>query len=264
MKASRYLSRKWSNNPAPLQIREAPDGERIILTFDGQFPFMDMKLWYKVLKFLEDYKPHWWVFGGDMLDFPGLSKFLVPVEHRLTTIQQIKAFREEVLETIEYMTPGRVYIFGNHEDHFERYLQTHAPELEGLYDLPTLLGLNKHGWLWQPYGGWMNYLGFIITHGSFVRKWAGNSARAEAKEMWGGSGASGHVHRLGVFRYRDARGLHAWYEGGCLCTLDPHYVKGLPDWHQGFLYGEVFGGKLHIMEAAVLNNGRFFANGKAY
>jgi len=47
-----------------------------------------------------------------------------------------------------------------------------------------------------------------------------------------------NTHRLGVcYRKTPSRYL-AWFEGGCLCDIEPEYVDN-PDWQQGFLYGYV-------------------------
>lgn len=47
-----------------------------------------------------------------------------------------------------------------------------------------------------------------------------------------------NTHRLGCYYYRTPERYLAWYESGCLCKLDPEYVKS-PNWQQAFLYGYV-------------------------
>ena len=47
-----------------------------------------------------------------------------------------------------------------------------------------------------------------------------------------------NTHRLGCYYYRTPERYLAWYESGCLCRLDPEYVKS-PNWQQAFLYGYV-------------------------
>lgn len=47
-----------------------------------------------------------------------------------------------------------------------------------------------------------------------------------------------NTHRLGCYYYRTPERYLAWYESGCLCRLDPEYVKA-PNWQQAFLYGYV-------------------------
>lgn len=47
-----------------------------------------------------------------------------------------------------------------------------------------------------------------------------------------------NTHRLGVYYKKTPSRYLAWYEGGCLCDIEPEYVDN-PDWQQGFLYGYV-------------------------
>lgn len=47
-----------------------------------------------------------------------------------------------------------------------------------------------------------------------------------------------NTHRLSCYYYRTPERYLAWYESGCLCRLDPDYIKS-PNWSQGFLYGYV-------------------------
>lgn len=47
-----------------------------------------------------------------------------------------------------------------------------------------------------------------------------------------------NTHRLSCYYYRTPERYLAWYESGCLCRLDPEYIKS-PNWQLGFLYGYV-------------------------
>lgn len=47
-----------------------------------------------------------------------------------------------------------------------------------------------------------------------------------------------NTHRLSCYYYRTPERYLAWYESGCLCRLDPEYIKS-PNWSQGILYGYV-------------------------
>lgn len=101
---------------------------------------------------------------------------------------------------------------------------------------PRLLQLDALGIEWVPIEEQTKqkiFPKFIVKHGSVVRKWSAWSAKGEW-EKYGRSGASGHVHRLGVFMHRDHNGNHVWSETGCLCDLEPEYMQD-PDWQNGFL-----------------------------
>ena len=47
-----------------------------------------------------------------------------------------------------------------------------------------------------------------------------------------------NTHRLGAFYKKTPSRYLAWFEGGCLCDINPEYVDN-PDWQQGFIYGAV-------------------------
>jgi len=78
----------------------------------------------------------------------------------------------------------------------------------------------------------------LITHGTFVRRGGGMSAKAHS-ESYLNSVMHGHTHRQGSSMRRvpaiGSRGEQVIkaYEIGCLCRLDPGYVS-VPDWTQGF------------------------------
>ena len=47
-----------------------------------------------------------------------------------------------------------------------------------------------------------------------------------------------NTHRLGAFYKKTPSRYLAWFEGGCLCDINPEYVDN-PDWQQGFICGAV-------------------------
>lgn len=130
---------------------------------------------------------------------------------------------------------GKVAITGNCS-RLERYLKKH-PELYSLdvLKLPNLLGLQEFD---IEYADKYYKLGSLkITHGSIVRKFSGYTAHAEMDKN-DCSGISGHTHRLGAFYKKTPSRYLAWFEGGCLCDINPEYVDN-PDWQQGFINGAI-------------------------
>lgn len=47
-----------------------------------------------------------------------------------------------------------------------------------------------------------------------------------------------NTHRLGAFYKKTPSRYLAWFEGGCLCDINPEYVDN-PDWQQGFIHGAI-------------------------
>lgn len=72
---------------------------------------------------------------------------------------------------------------------------------------------------------------------------------------YGSSGVCGHTHRAGSVSKTDMNGrTHTWYEQGALCRVDLEYVRGVADWQQAFLIGEVHGGALHPQLIRVIDS----------
>ena len=119
----------------------------------------------------------------------------------------------------------------NHLARLKRYLWSQAPELHGLraLRLENLLQVDKTGLEFKEIFRFNN---FLFKHGDIVRKHSGYTAKAEFDKE-GVSGASGHTHRLGVYYTTKRSGKYVWLECGCLCTLRPEWIRGVPDWQHG-------------------------------
>ena len=90
---------------------------------------------------------------------------------------------------------------------------------------------------------------FTLTHGAVIRKWSGQSAKAEM-ERWGTGGASAHTHRAGVYFARDSCGVRAWAESGHLQRNPPRYAPihepGPLNWQQAVGTLEIEGNSYHV------------------
>jgi hypothetical protein len=101
----------------------------------------------------------------------------------------------------------------------------------------------------------------ITKHGTIVRKWSGQSAKAEW-ERYGKSGLSGHTHRLAAFYTNDFNGSHVWMETGCTCDTDPQYVEQ-PNWQQGCVVVTYVGDRFSI-EPIYIQGGHAVWRGRDY
>jgi predicted phosphodiesterase len=256
----------------PILIDKMKEGARVVVASDFQIPFEERWLIGGTQNktgafeaFLKDYDPDLVILNGDIRDAYALSTFDKSPSRRFGEKEE-KRLTQNALRTIKANAPRARLIFvnGNHEERLEKtYAQlcqkdTRAFEIfdaQGFNELNTrsMLDLPGLGWEWQPYRGWVNVLGFIVTHGDLV---ASESAQTAAKmqKKWHSSGTSGHTHRLGAYFHTDSTGkAHAWYESGCMCRLDLEYVTN-PDWQQGFLIGQVSDNTLHTQLVPVFNN----------
>lgn len=224
---------------------------KVVVLGDMQVPYHDTDTLEVVNQWLEDFKPDRVVFNGDILDATGLGKYPVSPDRTGKFKDDVEGCRE-ILERYDYLLKDlnptvQVYFNeGNHEDRIRRYLWTNASELAEVSSIQHLLGLDDLNWQYTPYYNPMEQVGrigtdlngLLVIHGWQFKKWSGASALA-AWQQFGGSGVMGHTHRLGAFYHRNYHEVNAWFEGGCLCSLNPHYTI-LPDWQQGMVAGYIF------------------------
>lgn len=211
---------------------------KFIVMSDIHFPYQDNKAIKAALNFIKTNPVDTIILNGDILDFYDVSSFDKDPA-RINSLQEEINLAQKFFKKLRDLLPnGRiVFIAGNHDgDRLERYLKKH-PELYSLdaLKLPNLLGLDKHNI--EFYRDEFRLGSLKIIHGDIVRKFSGYTARAEL-EKHDTSGISGHSHRLSCYYYRTPERYLAWYECGCLCQLNPEYIKS-PNWSQGFLYGYV-------------------------
>ena len=252
-----------------IKIDKAASGTRLVILSDTQIPFHDTRVLGGVSRFLVDWKPNTLILNGDIADCYELSNYdkspsrVAHLQDEVTEVRYwLKRWREDV------GPEGTIhYILGNHEARLSRFLTRRAPELAGLEDLTLyrLYGLGELNMQLIAYEGWIEYLGFRISHGARVSNSA-PAAGMTARQMIirrGGSGVIGHTHRRAQVSFRDDKGIHTWYEGGCLCNLRPFYGKEPFDWAHAFLYGEVHNNKLHLHLVNIYEDG-FWAGGNYY
>lgn len=233
-------------------------------------PLHDPRAFSAVLKFLQDFKPQDFFFGGDILDCGAISHHTKDKKRKTEGFRLIRDAEEchkEVILPIESILPreGRkVYIVGNHENWIEDLLDE-DPALEGIVNISSLLTLAPK-WEVIPQGGGTHYEKLYFLHGDTVT---------------GGE----HVAKSGVVNYeRNVRfGHHHTYQAytktspidsklpktgvavPCLCSKDVGYMKRRPHrWVQGFLWGYMTPNGPFADYVAVIINGQLIINGKIY
>lgn len=257
--------------PMPgISISGTPDGTRIVVVSDMQIPMEDRPLLAAIHQFAKDWKPkgdaeYHLFLNGDVMDNFNLSKFPPRVVPKFTLTDEVnmtKTFLKHFGKPFNH----RHFVFGNHEDRWDRELYNRHPQVAAL--APTLaeaLGLDELGYDFVDYMKHYDFEGFIITHGHLTSK---NVASAMI-ENYHQSGTSGHVNRPQDFTYKDSSGGEpiTWYCTGMTCRMDIDRVvkdwRKVQPWQQGFLIGEVHGGILHVQPIRV-HHGGFWAAGKFY
>lgn len=206
--------------------------------FDVHTPVHDVnkvRIAMNVAKFLQPKRIIW---GGDLFDLSHFGKFEID-RRNITAIQRDLNDGASLFEQARFECPKseQFFIMGNHEDRLEK-LKNRLPYLGELDCLKSenLFKCNDYGVKVLQYGEGLEIGGWIYTHGTKVSNQAAYTARAEC-ELWGMSGVSGHTHRAGVYNQTRYSGTKTWIEAGCLCSLNPSYIKGTANWQSALVVG---------------------------
>lgn len=139
--------------------------------------------------------------------------------------------------------PNRIFISGNHEDRWFRYLDQHA-ELIDVIDIWKEIGLYKYGWKVTPYREYIYLNGVGFTHvpmNGINKPVGGVTALRKAATEHANSVVYGHSHKLGLETFthhgkneRQIMSLNV----GCFFEGVPQYAKGSllsKDWWRGVI-----------------------------
>jgi UDP-2,3-diacylglucosamine pyrophosphatase LpxH len=253
-----------SNTGAHFERLQLPvrDGDRFVVMNDIHFPFQDDATLECLDSFLDDLDPSIIILNGDINDFYEVSRFDKNPRRSFSLQDELDMstrFKERLAK--RYPTAHRVLIDGNHEDRLRQWLWAH-PQIASLraLNLDDLLSAGD-AFKRLSYGSQVQISHLLIEHGQLARQGSAMSARAMYAKR-GMSGIMGHTHRFGTISRRDMRGQHIYIENGCLCGLDPEY-EPCPDWTQGFTYGFIRNGSVHVNPTRILEDG-FYAGTRRY
>lgn len=229
----------WGNGKAPVVKPSTTERWEVVMGVnDIHVPYHDTVLIDAMLELATDLTPHRFIINGDTNDFFALSKYNKANE-RLDMLQAELTQGKMIREAIRNAVPNAQIeeTLGNHEERLLTYPGFNAPALRSLSALKpsALLGLDDLEIRHWPTNGFRLREEFLVEHGAQVRSVSGATARARLEQTLI-SGVMGHTHRLDSARKAGYRKL-GWFETGCLCMLNPDYVKDEANWTQGFWIG---------------------------
>ncbi len=220
-------------------------------------------LW-AALNFGEDFKPDMTILLGDLMELEMISSF---AKNNLRVREQMRLnydfeFTNQVLNRIDKMSKGdKVYLFGNHENRIEWYIDKN-PELEGILSIEKNLHLEERGWKYYREGKIIK-----VGHACFIHGWYWNvyHARKHVSEM-GESIFCGHVHDVQSFSKPNPAQMPIIGQSlGCLCDLNPAWKRNKPNrWVNAFgvFYFSKDGNFTYYVP--IIIDGGFWWNGKYY
>jgi hypothetical protein len=236
--------------PTPRAANSSPSG-KIVVASDFHFPLHDERAISVLLGVVSDHAPDAFCVNGDGPDMMAVNRYPKDLIAQTWSLQAERqawyGFLHELRSALPLNCPlietNSNHSGGGIEGRWRRYLSERLGELASLSDVADRLSYQK---LWQPAWAEMELVdeyepvpGLVVLHGDIVRAKAGYSAKGML-DKWHGSLIHGHTHRMGVTAYRvpamgsRPEGVVRAIEGGCMCKLTQHYVKGA-DWQQGFV-----------------------------
>jgi predicted phosphodiesterase len=213
------------------------DSRRTLEYSDAHVPYHDPYALELAVRIIAVLQPDRIILNGDAVDFYEVSDFDKNPDrlHEGGLQREIDGLGEFLAEVLRAKPTATAVDFlpGNHEDRLRRHLWRH-PQLFGLkvLELPNLLELPRYGVTYYPDEILLANGRLVVKHGTLVRKAGGMSALAELEaEKYDVSTLTGHTHRIGSTTVRKRSGIVGGWEGGCLCDLNPEYIKN-PNWQQ--------------------------------
>jgi predicted phosphodiesterase len=212
---------------------------RALVMPDTHAPFHDPRAVDCFLEAAYQLQPNELVIDGDFTDLYTVSSHDKSPARRETMKDEIDG-SNELLDIIEGMFGRNVmFIEGNHENRYDRYIAKHAPELYGL--APTIAGmlrLEQRGWGHTLYRDEYSIGKIDFTHD--VGR-SGAQAMQQSITRYGHNLVIGHTHRLGVAYQGTKRGgTMVCMNVGWLGRFDSidYRQRSLAhnDWQHGFGY----------------------------
>lgn len=247
-----------------------------VIPGDLQVPFQADEAVSAVKEYVEVNQPDGIVQIGDFADFFSLSTFRkeLPPKDRLYLNEEVREVKRELREWAALAPDAELlYVVGNHEERLYRYLEDKSSELFGLDNmaLDKLLDFEGTGG-WQQMGRYGDGFwlgdhegGLWVTHGDYVRKFSGWSAKAHIEAM-GRSVIHGHTHRLGSYYLTFGETTFGAFEVGSLCdpTKTPRGASFV-NWQYGFasVWTSEDSPRFHV-DLVAITDGGFVTGGKKY
>lgn len=235
----------------------------IICINDLHIPHHDNKVVELVFSFIKQKQPDELVLNGDILDCYWVSSFLKNPSSKVYLQDECNTFYK-LFNDLRKHIPNTIITFinGNHEDRILKETWKN-PAFYGIKELEIekLLKFDKLRINYQK----NRYIirDFLFTHGEMVSKHSSFTAKAEFERHKCRDGMSGHTHRLGCFHQSIDGITTSWYENGCLCTLNPEYVKEVVNWQHGFSVINFYD-KLSFVQPILIKEGKFIYEGVLY
>lgn len=226
-----------------------PQGKTLVLS-DIHVPYHDVKALEIALDYGDRWKPDSILLNGDTIDFYAISRWQKDPEER-NLAQEIEKTRQLVMHFRERFPKAQlIWKNGNHEDRWESYLWSKAPELCGMseFEMRKILWLDDHGFDFVHSKQKIKagkHLTIIHGHEVFGAHNPVNPARTIAMKLKV-CAIKGHNHQTSEHTERTADDKYiACWSTGCLSELSPDYMP-FNNWNHGFATVELNGNDFEV------------------
>jgi hypothetical protein len=253
-----------------------PDIKKFVALFDihwgyerrggHKVPLHDPKAVNVAMKFAHDFKPDYFILGGDALDCGAISHHNKKKPGNIEGLRLLTDAEElyrKVIQPAEKCSKNQVFIVGNHCDWLND-LTIEIPALEGILSVNKLLHLDK--WRVIEQGGAYNLGKLTFVHGDTVS--GGEHVAKAAVINYERNIRFGHHHTFQTYTKTspvDQKLAKTGIAVPCLCSKGPKYGEGKPNrWAQGFLYGYVGPGGYFNDSVVIISDSKAIIEGKLY
>lgn len=246
--------------------------KKVLLIPDTHRPYHDKKAYNLMIRAARDIMVDEIVILGDYADIYSLNSHggknpVLPT----TLVEEIEDVNKG-LDELDMLFPRakKIFIQGNHEYRFERYILDKCPELFGVTEFSNLINIQKrYNWKFIHYGPNQMY----DVGGSYLKarhEPLASSAKATASKALC-SLVYGHIHRIEESHLVGLDGTnHVCFSVGWLGdkSLDKiyGYVKGHHQWQMGFglVYVDPATRYFYHQKIHIMDNYTCLINGKLY
>lgn len=234
-------------------------------------PTHDNRAIRSALRFVTDFRPHHFIFGGDNHNISFLSRHNVGKPRLVEGFSAAREYQESdehMIAPVERALPRgcvKHWMKGNHEMWVDLFLDQN-PTIEGLIEPHIHLRLEERGWKIYDYGEFLRLGHLHFIHGDTVRSAAIYRANRVLAD-YGRSVVSGHAHthQVHVAKAMSDQHPNIGVIAPMLGSLEAGYLQNAPtNWAQGFVYGYILpNGNFNVYTPLMINH-KFAAEGKIY
>ncbi|GIW57325.1 MAG: hypothetical protein KatS3mg083_270 [Candidatus Dojkabacteria bacterium] len=208
---------------------------------DVHIPFFDKSALIAALKYLKNHKITHLVLLGDFVDFYAISFWEKSPDRR--QLKKEVDMARQMLYVLREIFPVEkiIYVEGNHENRWYRYMMKNAPEIYGIddFEVEKILRLSDYKIEYLSGGTFIEAGKLSLIHGHEYRSYASINIAVSYLRKSFKNIMLGHFHQPQEYIQRKIDGdIEGAWVVGCLCDLRPAYMPN-NNWTHGFALVEV-------------------------